>query len=172
MAPHPIGYLITMAHVCRSFDAAPHDVFSVIADPGTYPDWLLGASTIRRIDGNFPSPGARFHHAVGIRPFVLLDHSEVLDVEPDRSLTMHVKGRPLITARVTFRIVGDADDPERSVLSVEEEPMIRSIGNVVRPALDPMTHFRNHRSLRRMEPLVMERKWQRIHGASSAKTTP
>lgn len=156
-----------MAHVCRHFDAAPEDVWSVIVDPWTYPEWLLGASVMREVDENWPSPGSKFHHAVGVKPFVLPDHSQVLDIEPGRRLVLHVKARPLVTARVTFEIIGAS---EGCVLTCEEEPTLRTIGNIGRPLMDPMIHFRNHRSLRQMEQLVMERKQRRLREAASRPT--
>ena len=144
-----------MAHTCREIDAPPSEVFAVLADPECYPKWLVGAANIRHHDQNWPSPGAKFHHTVGIRPFALMDSTEVIDVEPNRSLVLHVRARPLVTAVVTFRLIGDGD---RCVISMEEEPTLRVLGNLARPALDPATHVRNHRSLRRLERLVMQRR--------------
>ena len=144
-----------MAFNCREIEAPRADVFAVLADPTTYPDWLVGAANIRDVDHNWPSPGSRFHHTVGVRPVALLDHTESLDVEPDRSLRLQVRARPFVTAYVTFRLVGEGD---RCVLCMEEEPAIRSIGSLVRPVLDPAIHQRNHVSLRRLERVVMERR--------------
>lgn len=135
----------------------------MLADPETYPDWLIGAANIRDVDNNWPSPGSRFHHTVGVRPFALMDITEVRDVEPDRSLSLSVRARPFMAAEVTFRIVGDED---RCVVSFEEEPTARVIGNLVRPVMDPMTHVRNHRSLRRLEGVVMRRVAERAAGSN------
>ena len=153
-----------MAHTCREIAAPPSDVFAVLADPEAYPDWLIGAANIRSYDDNWPSPGAKFHHTVGVRPFVLMDSTEVIDVEPDESLVLHVRARPLVSAVVTFRLIGKGD---RCVISMEEEPTVRTIGNLVRPILDPATHVRNHRSLGRLEKLVLARK-QRPSSAKRA----
>lgn len=162
----PIGYRMAMAHVCRHFDAAPEDVFAVLVDAERYPDWLVGAAKIRRVDHNWPSPGSAFHHEVGVRPFVIPDNSSVIDVEPNRTLVLHVKARPIFGARVTFRITGDGDG---CVLTCEEEPTIRSIGNALRPVLDPAIHARNQRSLRSMERLVAERKRERLTRAADTR---
>ena len=62
-------------------------------------------------------------------------------------LRLKVRARPFISAVTTLRVVGDS---RRCVVTFEEEPAIRSIGNLVRPVLDPSTHVRNHRSLRRL----------------------
>jgi uncharacterized protein YndB with AHSA1/START domain len=144
-----------MAHTAREFHRSPSELFAVIADPATYPDWLVGTSKIRDIEHNFPSPGATFRHTVGMRPFAVPDLTVVRDVEPDRSLTLSVRARPLFSAEVIFRIVGD---DERSVVTIEEEPTLRLLGNVLRPLVDPVIHHRNHRSLRRLEALMDRRR--------------
>ena len=146
-----------MAHVCRHYDATPEDVFSVLADPATYPDWLIGAARIRDVDENFPSPGSKFHHMVGVRPFVIADHSEVLDVDPDRSLLLHVKARPMFAGKVQFRITGEG---EGCVLTCEEVPDLPLAP--LRPVIEPLIHARNQRSLASMETLVMQRKQERL----------
>ena len=162
------GYRMTMAHVCRHFDAAPEDVFAVIAEPRTYPDWLVGALKIRDVDANWPSPGSSFHHVVGVPPLVMADSTTVMDIEPNRSLVLHVKARPFVSGRVTFRITGDGDDG--CILSLEEEPKVRTLGNIVRPLMDPLTHVRNQRSLERMEPLVVKRRQERVRAEAAEPT--
>ncbi len=143
-----------MSFTAREIAAPPADVFAVLADPTTYPEWLLGASEIREIDHNWPSPGAKFHHMVGIKPFVIPDSTEVIDVEPDRRLKLRVRSRPLLVAEVTFELVGD---DARCVVTLTEEPAARPIADFVRPLLDPVLHARNHRSLARLADVVAER---------------
>lgn len=155
-----------MAHVCRHYDATPEDVFSVLADPTTYPDWLIGAAKIRDVDENFPSPGSKFHHMVGMRPFVVADYSEVLDVEPDRVLVLHVKARPLFAGKVAFRITGS---DEGCVLTCEEIPDLPLVP--LRPLIDPLVHARNQKSLQSMETLVMQRKQERLRREAAAASS-
>jgi uncharacterized protein YndB with AHSA1/START domain len=140
-----------MAYVSREFDAPPADVFRVLVAPETYPRWLIGAADIRDVDDSWPAVGSRFHHRVGIGPLSLPDHTEVVAIEDGELLRLRVKARPFIAAVVTFHLVGDGG---RCVLTMEEEPDRRIIGNVVRPVLDPMIHMRNHRSLRRLDELI------------------
>jgi hypothetical protein len=73
-------------------------------------------------------------------------------------LALSVRARPLITAEVDFRIVPDGD---RCVVTMQEEPSLRLLGNLVRPIMDPVTHVRNHRSLRRLDHLVARRRAER-----------
>jgi hypothetical protein len=116
--------------VCREFDAATADVFAVLLDPASYPDWLIGARSVRDVDASWPEPGSRFHHRVGIGALTISDYTEVLAVEPESMLQLRVRARPLIAGVVTFRVIGDR---ERCVLVMEEEPARRVIGNLVRP---------------------------------------
>ena len=140
-----------MASASREFAASPHRLFELLIDPRTYPRWLAGAADIRSVDDDWPAVGSRFHHRVGFGPLKIADHTEVLEVQPDRLLRLAVRARPLVAATATFSLVGDGD---RCVVTFEEEPAPRLIGNAVRPLLDPMTHVRNHHSLTRLDELL------------------
>jgi len=144
-----------MAYVCREFDASPVAMFKVLVDPTTYPSWLIGAAEIRDVDDAWPAPGSRFHHRVGVGPLSIPDHTEVLACDDEAMLCLRVRARPLIAAVVTFHVVGDRDG-DHCVVTMEEEPARRVIGNLVRPVLDPTIHVRNHRSLRRLDALVRQ----------------
>lgn len=144
-----------MAFNSVEFDVVCGEVFAVLVDPTTYPDWLIGAADIRDVDEDWPIPRSCFHHRVGFGPFRMPDSTEVLAVEPNRMLQLAVRARPLVSAVVTFRLVGDGG---RCVLTWQEEPASRVLGNLVRPVLDPLTHVRNHRSLGRLVGVVRERR--------------
>ncbi len=142
-----------MSFTSREFAASPADVFAVLVDPESYPYWLIGTDRIRDVDSNWPAIGSKFHHVVGFGPLKIADDTEVIDIEDGRMLQLKVRARPLISAVATFRVVGEATS---CVVTLEEEPAIRSIGNLVRPLLDPTVHMRNHRSLRRLAAVVDE----------------
>jgi uncharacterized protein YndB with AHSA1/START domain len=144
-----------VAFVSREFEAPPGAVFAVLADPTSYPQWLIGAEAVDHVDAAWPRPGSGFDHRVGVGPLALPDHSEVLAIEPDRLLELRVRARPLIAAIVTFRVIGD---DHRCVVTMEEEPARRIIGNLVRPVMDPVIHVRNHRSLGRLATVVRQRR--------------
>jgi hypothetical protein len=57
----------------------------------------------------------------------------------------------LISAVVTFRVMGCG---QQCVVTFQEEPALRTIGNLVRPVMDPATHVRNHHSLRLLAAVV------------------
>ena len=85
--------LWSAVEVRKEIAAPPERVFAVIADPNTYPSWLVGAKRMRRVDRAFPRPGTEFHHTVGAGPISLDDSSEVVDVAPGR-LELEVRVGP------------------------------------------------------------------------------
>lgn len=140
-----------MAFTSRKLAASRQSVWDVLIDPTVYPDWLIGAEEVRDVDDTWPAVGSRFHHRVGIGPLTLPDHSEVLAVDHGRLLRLAVKARPFVSAVATFTLVSDDTG---TVVLLEEEPSVRSIGNLVRPVMDPSIHVRNHRSLRRLAMVI------------------
>ncbi|MCU1452594.1 MAG: hypothetical protein JWN46_740 [Acidimicrobiales bacterium] len=94
-----------MATVTRYASGSIDDVFAVIADPTTYPEWLVGARAIRAIDEGWPRPGTKFHHRVGlVGPITVDDHTESLEVDPPRHLALEARFRPFGRARVEFSL--------------------------------------------------------------------
>lgn len=140
-----------MAFTSREIRAGADEAFAVLVDPETYPRWLVGATAIRDVDEDWPTPGSKFHHVVGAGPLQIPDDTEVLAIEPGRMLRLRVRARPFITAEATFTVIGTAD---RCVVTLQEEPTVRWLGNIVRPVMDPTIHIRNHRSLRRLADVV------------------
>jgi hypothetical protein len=144
-----------MAYTSREIGAGATAAFAVLIDPETYPRWLVGAQAIRSVDPTWPEPGSKFHHVVGFGPLRLADSSEVLEIdEAAMILRLKVRARPLIAAVATFQVIGTES---RCVITLQEEPAQRTIGNLVRPAMDPATHVRNHRSLRRLAHVIEQR---------------
>ena len=140
-----------MAYASREISASPAHVYAVLIDPRSYPSWLSGASEIREVDADWPAPGSRFHHRVRFGPFSIADSTQMIAAQPGKRIELAVRARPFISAIVTFVLVGD---DRGCMVSFEEEPRIRLVGNLVRPLLDPMTHVRNHHSLKRLEQVA------------------
>ncbi|SRR6056297_99385 len=143
-----------MAFTSRIIDAPVRVVWDVLIDPRTYPDWLVGAADVHDLDESWPAIGSRFHHRVGLGWLSLPDHSEVEDVIEPELLQLGVRARPFVSATATFRLVGQGNT---TVVTLQEEPKVRTIGNLVRPLMDPSIHVRNHRSLRRLDRIVTAR---------------
>ena len=136
-----------MATVTRTMNVPIDDVYGALADPRTYPEWLVGAKQIRSVDAGWPEPGTKFHHRVGlIGPLTIADSTESLAVEPGRSLTLEARARPAGRAEVDFQLVADGD---RTVVTMHEHPL--GILAPAGPLLDPATALRNKKSLRQLE---------------------
>jgi uncharacterized protein YndB with AHSA1/START domain len=143
-----------MASAELVIEAERDAVWAAVADPETYPSWLVGAREIRAVDADWPRPGSSFHHRVGFGPIGLADHTTVLEVVPLRLLTLRVRATLAIQAVARFEL---RDDPGGTHVRFEEEPARRIIGNLLRPVLDPLTHGRNATSLRHLDSLVAVR---------------
>lgn len=93
----------------RLVEAGPEAVWRVLADGWQYATWVVGASRVRAVDADWPSPGSRIHHSVGLWPLLLSDVTEVEACEPGRSLLLRAKGRPLGEARVLIELTPQGD---------------------------------------------------------------
>ena len=137
-----------MASVTRYAAVPLERVFATISDPTTYPDWLVGARAIRAVDDEWPAPGSRFHHRVGLAgPLTVADHSEVLAIEPPVHLTLEVKARPFGRARATFRLarVNGHDGTECTRITLDES--VIGMAAALAPVLDASIEARNRASL-------------------------
>lgn len=149
-----------MATTTRVMPAAPDEVFAVLADAASYSHWVVGSQRIRSVEGEFPLPGSRFHHVVGVGLLQVRDHTEVLECDPPRLLVLHARARPLGTARIRLELL---DDPGGTRVVMEEKAGDLLTALVLNPLTDPLVDQRNRVALRRLERLVVAR--QREHGS-------
>jgi hypothetical protein len=131
-------------------------VFSLLSDPWTYADWVVGSDRIREADANWPEVGSEFKHVVGVWPFKSHDHSWVESVVPPNQLRLRVKARPFITARVwldlkpggagtVVEMYEDAADPvSRIALNPLTQPMIVVRNKIALGRLRDMAEGRRH----------------------------
>jgi uncharacterized protein YndB with AHSA1/START domain len=147
------GHPGAVAEMRRTIRARPEQVWEVLADPTTYPSWLVGAQVIRSVDAEFPSPGSDFHHEVGANDKATIpDRTTALDADPPHSLSLKVRARPLFEGIVRFRLVATKSGTE---LVLEEEPVgpLRFLA----PVLRPLIQARNAKSLDNLRDLVESR---------------
>ena len=138
----------------RFMPVPPEAVWDTLADPETYGYWVIGSKYIRDADAHWPDPGSRFHHAIGVGPITIRDHTEALESNPPWRLKLRAKGRPAITAEVTLELIPDQGG---TTVRMHETP-----DGVFAPlALFPPVHFvtkwRNAASLKRLEELAAKR---------------
>ncbi len=154
-----------MVSVHSTIPAAPEAVFAILVDPETYPHWLIGARDIRRVEANWPEPGSRFHHRVGlVGPLKIADSTKVIEVVPPQVLSLEVRARPLGRGRATFRLSPETTDDgaDGTHLEIEEVPL--GALRFLAPALAPLTAARNRRSLDLLADFLTEGESHRFPG--------
>ena len=107
---------------------------------------------MRDADADWPAPGSKIHHTVGLGPFERSDHTESVEaVEPHR-LTLRAKARPLGTAKVTLEMTPKDGG---TVVRITENPdgVFRPLALVV--PLQIVSALRNAESLMRLEELAL-----------------
>ena len=124
-------------------------VSAVLADPTTYPQWLVGAKRIRSVDHDWPSPGSSFEHEVGVGPVEVRDRTEACFWQAGRELDLRVRARPLLVADVRFDI-----EPAGAGTLVRMTESPRGVYRVFAPLIAPLVRWRNARSLHRLAELV------------------
>lgn len=88
----------------RLIQASPEMVWDVLADGWLYPLWVVGATRMREVDDHWPAVGAKLHHSAGVWPLVLDDNTEVLAVDPGRSVKLRARGWPMGEAEVAITL--------------------------------------------------------------------
>ena len=113
----------------RTTVAAPlEEVWAVVADPRTYPSWLVGAQRIRSVDPGWPRPGTSFHHTIGCAPLRLRDRTDVVSVEAPHRLVLRPHLSVLGTATVTIAL--RVDDEGATVVEISEAPHSGPMGGM------------------------------------------
>jgi uncharacterized protein YndB with AHSA1/START domain len=145
-----VGRPANVTTVTCQIERPPEVVYATLADPHSYPSWLVGARAIRSVDPGWPAAGTQFHHRVGIGgPLEVADSTSSLGAAPPHRLELEVRARPLGRGRVTFELEPQGGGTE---VTFVEEP----VGALrwLRPLLDPFTRVRNLRSLDLLRELV------------------
>ncbi len=142
----------------REMNCTPSDVFAVLSDGWLFGLWVVGASRIRDVDKSWPSPGAKIHHSVGSWPMLLNDTTSVTAYTPGRSMRLQARAWPAGEADVQIEV----DQTPGGCRVTIDEDAAKGPGRLVPKRLrDPMLHWRNTESLRRLSYLAE-------HGAASA----
>ena len=141
-----------MATTERYMPVEPQAVWAVLARPGSYGYWVVGSKEIRDADPDWPAPGSRFHHTIGLGPFTVRDHTESIESRRPAELRLRAKGRPLGTAVVTLSLIPRSGG---TLVRMTENPD----GVTALLAFNPLVHLftlgRNEESLMRLEELAL-----------------
>ena len=84
-----------MASTDIVIEAPASAVYATLLDAWTYEVWVGGAKRIRDVDPNWPAPGSRFHHSVGVGPLQTRDQTQLLQRETDRLVVLQVQIWPI-----------------------------------------------------------------------------
>jgi uncharacterized protein YndB with AHSA1/START domain len=134
----------------KVLSAPPDTVFDILAEPRTYPDWLVGAEHMRAVDPEFPRQGAEFQHSVGpTKGLTVDDKTKSLGAVEDHRLALEVHAGPFV-ARVDFELLPEPGG--RTRVRFSERPL--GVFAPLTPLLRPTLHARNSASLDRLERLV------------------
>jgi len=136
----------------RFMPVPPEAVWDALADAGGYAYWVVGSSEIRDADPQWPQPGARFHHTVGVGPLKIDDHTESLEARRPSLLRIRAKARPLGTATVTLTMT-PRDGGTRVRMS--ESPDGLTSWLTFNPLVQLLVKGRNAESLMRLEELAL-----------------
>lgn len=143
-----------MSRVVRTIEAPPEQVWKVLTDGWLYPVWVVGASRMRDVDAEWPRPGSRLHHSVGVWPVLINDPTEVVDAVPNVQVRLHAHGWPLGSAEVTITLES-ADEGTRVVI---EEDVIGGLGRFVPGPVRALgLRWRNTETLERLAYVVENR---------------
>lgn len=144
-----------MASNCMHIDAAPAEIFAVLADAPSYVHWVVGCDDIRAVEGDWPAQGSKFFHTVGAGPLKIRDNTKVVEVEPDRRLVLEARARPAGVVRVIFELrpVNGGTDIE-----IVEYPISGIAKTIDNPLQDRFIKGRNAETLRRLRKQVEQRR--------------
>jgi uncharacterized protein YndB with AHSA1/START domain len=140
--------------VTRDICAPRHRVWEVLADGWTYSQWVVGNSRMRAVDKNWPAPGSKLAHSIGVWPFVVDDQTVAEASVPEHELVLLAKLGPFGAARVTLRL---SDIPDGCRAEMSERPALGPMDLVPDRLAALGMDVRNRECLWRLENLARQR---------------
>src|SRR5437763_13455241 len=140
-----------MARNTRRMPARPDDIWSTLSDGHTYSRWVVGTTTIRDVDQDWPSVGSRLHYSVGHGPLRHDGHTEVTTVDPGRCLELEAHAWPLGSVRIAITLHEEGDG---TLVEMVEHPARGAAALLHNPLGDVLLRLRNVETLRRLERLA------------------
>jgi len=131
----------------------PQRVWDVLADARSFGYWVVGSSTIRAADAEWPERGSVFEHSQALPPPLgLEDRTAVLASEPPSMLKLRVQARPLTVAHTTVWLEPSGDGGTHVTM---EEVAANGLSKLtMNAATEPLLRLRNQVSLRRLKRLA------------------
>lgn len=135
----------------RTVAATPEQVWEVLSDGWLFPVWVVGATSMRDVDPQWPAVGARLHHALGAWPVIVADTTSVVSSEPLRLLELEARTGLAGSARVRLRL---REVPEGTEVTMQEDASHGALRFIPRPLRWAMVVPRNKECLLRLARLV------------------
>jgi uncharacterized protein YndB with AHSA1/START domain len=86
---------------------SPERVFAELSDGWMFTAWVVGTSHMRDVDDNWPEPGSRLHHRLGMWPFGISDSTLVVEHEPPHRLVLQARAWPAGEGRIELTVEPD-----------------------------------------------------------------
>jgi uncharacterized protein YndB with AHSA1/START domain len=139
----------------RVLACSPQDVFDILTDGWSYATWVVGAARIRDVDEEWPDPGSRIHHSVGMWPFLISDNTEIEEIDAPHEVVLRVRAWPAGEGRV--RITCAPRGAGETEVVIEEYAVSGPAKLVPHAVQSSMLKFRNAEALRRLAYLAESR---------------
>jgi uncharacterized protein YndB with AHSA1/START domain len=142
------------SHNQIEIDAPPRTVFDVLADPRTYPEWLVGAQVITSVDDSWPACGAQFHHRVGLGPVRVAGSTTVRALESPQMLELGAGMGPFGEASVRFVVTATSTGSSVEIEELPRKGIARGAWRVMSPVTNLALWGRNAASLAQLKDVV------------------
>ena len=136
-------------------DVPVEDVWATLADGESFQDWVVGCKEVRKVEGDWPSPGSSIHHSIGVGKVTLDDLTSVVEMEENRRLVLRARIRPAGVAAVIMTL--SPSGPSATTVVMEEDVAEGPASHVPDAITDPLLHARNVETLRRLKNLAESR---------------
>ena len=145
------GYGLLMSHTVAATRAPIETVFALLANPKRYEEFVVGNSTIRRFDPAWPDEGMRFHHSLGVKPFVVKDESISLATDHATYLVMETRMSVLGASITAFELTPTGAGTE---IEIFEEAIRGPFAWLWSRPVEALLDWRNRRLLERLTGLA------------------
>jgi uncharacterized protein YndB with AHSA1/START domain len=129
-------------------DAPVQAVWDVLAEPRFYANWVVGASSVHDVEGDWPAVGSTLHHS---QQLILRDTTQVTSADPPHRLVLEARARPLVIAEVDIRLEPDGGGTHLVMFEHARSGIAGALPDV---ALDPLIHVRNDVAVARLKRLA------------------
>ncbi|MFD9574606.1 SRPBCC family protein [Streptomyces sp. NPDC059982] len=129
----------------------PYAVWSVLADPSRYGEWVVGPSESTPLDTTWPATGSRLRYTVRLGPWSAKGVTTVRHQEPGRELELEAAFKALGTARIFLQL---RPWGEETLVVCDEHPLRGPGGTLHNPATEALLQLRHRGMLSRLARVV------------------